>query len=104
MWIVVGIVVPALFLVLFTPGVITLFAFKRMDPVCIPIFLGAGIVTTMWFEIYKAIRVAFLRRERTARDLHVAANGPVELDSKPAHSHSSSSSSSTKIDIDEDDE
>ena len=105
MWIVVGIVVPALFLVLFTPGVTTLFAFKRMDPVCIPIFLGAGIVTTMWFEIYKAIRVAFLRRKRAARDLHVAANGPVELNSKPAHSHSSSSSSSsTKIDIDEDDE
>ena len=101
MWIVCAIVVPALFLVLFTPGVTTLFAFKRMEPICILLFIGAGIVTTMWFEAYKAIRVAVLRRRRKAHSLRTAANGSVELEAAE-NTRSTHAESSAKIDISDD--
>jgi len=80
MWIVFTIVVPALFLVLFTPGVIGLFTFEQMPPIGIPIFIGLGLASTLWFELYKLFYTCYIKNQSRKTALQRAATvQPVEL-------------------------
>ncbi|KAJ4457213.1 ion-transporting P-type ATPase [Paratrimastix pyriformis] len=71
-WIVCPIALVALFLVIYVPGLQDMFHFASLDIVHVAIFLGAGLVTPVGYEIYKF----FLRRLHTRR---LAAQASREL-------------------------
>ena len=80
LWIVFAIVVPVLFLALFTPGVNMLFDFEKMNAIGVPIFLAAGIVATLWFEVVKPLRRQYFRHVARKNHIKQMALQGVELD------------------------
>lgn len=86
LWIVFAIVFPVLFLALFTPGVNRLFDFAKMNAVGVPIFLAAGIVCTLWFELLKPIRRWHNRRAARITQKRLASQNAIELDDVPPSS------------------
>ena len=84
LWIVFAIVFPVLFLALFTPGVNRLFDFAKMNALGVPIFLAAGIVCTLWFELLKPIRRWYNRRAARISQKRLASVNALELDDVPS--------------------
>jgi Ca2+-transporting ATPase len=55
-WWILVIALAALALVIYVPPFTALFHFSALDPVNLLICLGAGLVSIVWFELYKAIK------------------------------------------------
>jgi len=55
MWWVVGSTLLLLGLVLYVPGVRTLFNFSPLSPLEVALCLAAGIISLLWFEVLKMI-------------------------------------------------
>jgi Ca2+-transporting ATPase len=67
MYVVVAIAFPALFLVIYVPGLNSLFGFSHVPGIYIPVFIGVGIVSSVWFEFYKLLRWAVLSQSKKRR-------------------------------------
>jgi len=79
LWIVFAIVFPVLFISLFVPGINMLFDFEKMGAVGIVIFLGLGVVSTVWFEILKPIRRSYFRYQARKNHVKKMAEEGIEL-------------------------
>eukprot|EP00727_Mastigamoeba_balamuthi_P007571 m51a1_g3434 putative cation transport atpase (940) ;mRNA; f:630260-633385 len=57
------IVIPALFVVIYVPGINSLFRFAHVPAIYIPVFIGVGIVSSLWFEFFKLGRHFYLKNK-----------------------------------------
>eukprot|EP00727_Mastigamoeba_balamuthi_P012244 m51a1_g7642 putative cation transport atpase (933) ;mRNA; f:366579-369638 len=56
-----AIVVPVLFVVIYVPGINALFRFGHVPAVYIPVFVGVGVASSLWFEGVKVVRYLYNR-------------------------------------------
>jgi Ca2+-transporting ATPase len=64
-WWILGIASLALALVIYVPQLSNLFRFSALSPVNLLICIGAGLVSIIWFEIYKAAKIIVNRKNLT---------------------------------------
>ena len=62
-WWILIIAMAALILVVYVPQLSRLFAFSPLNPLNLFMSIGAGLVSIIWFEIYKAVRIFRSRKD-----------------------------------------